>query len=547
MLKHSINCECSTRVRRLTYKFTRTLSSCGSHKFLYHCERPLGNHTRQLYYMHSACLDNHLYALEGRVGLCVPYPKNAQLKRLEDQLKRVSSAIGSLKPLPRQAIVDSFSGTKRERYRRAKEKLDKFGQAYDGRLKMFVKQEAIKYDENKTNPACRAIQFRDFQYGLDLATFIRPFEHKFYKLRGVAGIPATRTIMKGIDNKTSARTIRMKMSAFKNGCWNYSLDMHRCDAHFTEDLLKIEHRAYLRCFAGDRRLKKLLQQQLINRGSGRTKDGHFSYKVRGGRASGDFNTGCGNIMVVSSLLVLLCEDIRQIYHCQTDYINNGDDSNIFADAVIPEDFFSKWFLDFGFTVEMEPPTRMESFMFCQSRLVELPSGPTMVRDWERVIAKTMTNPKFAQFHPAKLLKTIALAELSLCYGCPILDKFFRVLIRDADSNMSKRGLRDGGLIKDPNWMSYRHTGSLAPDWDKLRPYVPITHESRISFEKAFGVSPTHQVILEDELDDFRISSFKFEKGQELNVKRWLYDPIPRELLGSYINPQKGAESLILPC
>jgi len=470
-------------------------------------------------FIHSPCVHNHIDALIGRVGKCVPKPTDAVLQ-LKPYARSLAYAIGHVVRMTRRGVVEGYRGAKRRRYQRALDNLER-GKAWRGTVNMFVKDEVNIASRDKPNPSCRAIQYRDFEYALELATYIKPLEHKLYELAGCRFFPKTRFIMKGLSGSERGVLLREKFDNL-GGCFIYVLDVSRWDAHISQELLLLEHHVYNRVYS-DKLLRKLLKKQLVNKGRTRrfSKDGvlefDLSYKVGGGRMSGDMNTGCGNVIL---MCMVIANFLRQ-FNLIGDFGDDGDDCVVMIKGPrLADEVFINYFLGFGLSVKVECVTEcFEELDFCQCRPVFTGREYTMVRSPIRSMTKALVNPKYVdvRYRP-KLVKTIALGELSLVHGIPILDSFFRCMVRGAERSMSKRGRSDGGIIKNYKF-EYRLLG--ADPFRKL-PRIPILAKTRQSFHAAWGIDPKRQQEIEQFLDKFDLdimTSAGWADG--IDVARWL--------------------------
>lgn len=119
---------------------------------------------RDRWFIHKPCACNHMNALLGRVGKCVPPHDPATIQGLLTPLSiNLAKAVGRHQAVPYRAVYANMPAKKRARYARAEKQLKRQGgrvRKWQARIKMFVKLEGIKYTPQKVNPDCRAIQFR---------------------------------------------------------------------------------------------------------------------------------------------------------------------------------------------------------------------------------------------------------------------------------------------------------------------------------------------------------------------------------------------------
>lgn len=530
-VEHHKFCDCSRFVRNVVTVSGLDHTSCQDGVVLLpHLPTPVTGWKK--WFVHSQCVHNVLSALSGRVFRCVPSPQRSRVESGRRIARLLGTLIGSVRPISYEQVVRSFVGVRRQRYQRAHDWVRKHGVYYSSNVKMFVKVEKIQFNPDKVNPDCRPIQFRDPRYLLTLARYIKPFEHSFYSIKDVFGCRG-QIITKGMTPQAKADLLHQKASHFA-APYFMELDAARFDAHVDKELLKLEHAVYNRCF-NDPVLRKLLTKQLINRGSCSDRDSTWrvNYTVEGRRMSGDMNTGCGNNVDMLVMLVDLgLEMVAQGTIRSFDIMLDGDDSVFIVDRVPSEEFVKDFFLGYGMSIKVDNITNViEEVTFCQARVVTTAEGRKFVRDPSKVITATLVNPKFRDVNSLpRLLKTIAQGELSLCYGVPVLDPFFRSLLRCAEGIMSKRGRGDGGLLKHTSHLSYRLADCLPSDWKRMR-HVNISQEARDSFARAWGISITEQRRLEDAFSQHTLSLDCWTHGDGVDVSRWLFDAFAREFRG----------------
>lgn len=504
-----------------------------------HLPSPLNLVNYRNYFVHDGCLHNVADALVRRVGLCTPYTVESRVRHLMKLAKELGRSIGGVQVMSYQEVIDCYDGYKRRRYERALEEIERYGVSYNGKLTVFVKQEGIEYRPGKVNPACRAIQFRPPPYTLHLSTFIKPLEHRLSRVMTGKSFPNTVCMAKTATPRERARVIRQKIASMP-GCWVLELDASRFDAHVNVDLLKVEHTVYNYVFR-DFTLKRLLKQQLFNKGSCRRPEGKIKYSLNGGRGSGDANTGCGNWIIMFLMLVNFGQDISKKIlvewagrRRQFDIYCDGDDSLFFYTGPKLDDaYIKRFFTDCGMTIKVDNHTReYHTVGFCQSRIVDTHTGPILVRDPIKILVKTLINPKFKLVSMrAKLLNTIAMGELSIYRGVPILDPFFRCLRRIARSHMSRRMRIKGEYLKGGFWKDYRLSRDVPTDW-KIDRVVPITREARVSFQQVWGFDISEQLELEKRFETFTFDlNGQAIEGDGVDVKRWLFDAFYPESTG----------------
>jgi hypothetical protein len=262
------------------------------------------------------------------------------------------------------------------------------------------------------------------------------------------------------------------------------LDASRFDQHVSADALRWEHSVYQSAYRDYPELRTLLAWQIRNRGVGRAEGYRVDYTVEGCRMSGDMNTGMGNCLLMSSIVIAYCEQAG----LQFRLANNGDDCVLFLDSrdLHRLSGLDAWFLDFGFTLTREPPVYvLEQVEFCQTQPVRCANGWRMVRNPHTAMSKDCVSLQ-GWDNEAEIkywAGSVGKCGLSLTSGVPVWEAWYTRLVRV--------GVINAGVDERVNecGMSYLAKG--------VEP-CPVSEESRYSFWLAFGILPDEQVALEDE-------------------------------------------------
>nr|QHD64756.1 RdRp [Plasmopara viticola lesion associated tombus-like virus 2]QLL27745.1 putative RdRp [Leveillula taurica associated tombus-like virus 1] len=270
------------------------------------------------------------------------------------------------------------------------------------------------------------------------------------------------------------------------------LDASRFDQHVSVEALQWEHEFYYSLCSDPSYRKQLrlwLSWQLKNKGFGNCSDGSLKYEVDGTRCSGDMNTGMGNCLIASCLLIAYCRERGVGF----ELANNGDDCVIFIKKRDINKFsigLSHWFTEMGFNMVVEAPVfQLERVVFCQAQPVFDGFSWTMVRDPRTCIAKDCVSlkPWRNEKEYTSWIKCVGLSGTSLAGGIPVLDSFYRSFVR-AGGDAKPLSLSDptltGGLFWAAKGMNRRH--------------FSVSDDARVSFYTAFGITPDEQVCLEEE-------------------------------------------------
>jgi len=351
-------------------------------------------------------------------------------------------------------------------------------------LRAFLKAE--KLASNK-DPKPRMIFPRSPRYNLVVASWLKPLEHWLWgrlTARRLFGGSNTRVVGKGLSPRRRANLIVRKFGEFRDGVC-FEVDGKAFEAHVTSGQVKAEHSVYLSAYQGCKELRAVLGRQ---RFVGVTPSG-VRFSRKGGRASGDFNTGMGNTIIMLCVLT----HVLETYGCKFDILVDGDNALVFLESVdyptVVDNFAQKVLLCSGHEMTLEKPVSyVEGVRFGRSAPVFLGHGLgwTMVREPEAVLScaysshRWLREPVFAR----RWLHGVARCELSLARGIPVLQPAALSVLRQT---VSRKAVPVDALS------DYFAVGAwLASERD----VIPIGLETRLSFERAFGWSPDKQVAVE---------------------------------------------------
>lgn len=411
--------------------------------------------------------------------------------------------------------AQSYTGALRRRYLEARESLLLDGpvRPSDLRLRAFLKAE--KRDvESLAKP--RMIFPRSPRYNLHLASWLKPFEHWLWgnlKSRVVSGVGNSRVVAKGLNMVQRANLILRKMREIPD-CVVFEVDGKAFEAHVETWQLRQEHSVYLSAYPGDGELAAALNGQLVNRGV--TLHG-VRFSRDGGRASGDFNTGMGNSLVMLAVVMA----VMRVLHVRVwDTLVDGDNALLFLPANdcdrVRGEFGAVATRISGHEMVLESPTSVpEKVRFGQSAPVRCEGGWKMVRDWRKVLSQCASShihlrePHFAR----EFLYGVSLCESSLAHGVPILWAFcsrLQALTR---------------LDRKPRLHPLADYRALGVDLDALVPVEPREPDldARRSFELAYGVSPSDQVRIERRLRSVKVCYHDFVSEVVDDAYRFLFE------------------------
>lgn len=442
--------------------------------------------------VHDNNLANLVRGLNERVfhveseGKLVPPPKPQPggFSRLDEFAQRVLDNVGMVAPCTREEFLALYAGDRRYRiYANAVDSLHwRDVGPKDAHMSTFVKAEKVNFTA-KPDPAPRVIQPRTPRYNVEVGRYVKRMEKVWCgAVDKVYGHP---TILKGMNARQVAETMHQKWSKLKRPV-AVGLDASRFDQHVSVDALEWEHSVYVRSFYPQFRpkLKKLLGWQLRNRGFARARDGTVKYEVSGCRMSGDMNTGLGNCLLMSAMVWQYCQEVG----IEPVLANNGDDCVVFLEEEHVTRFqtgLKEWFLQMGFTMKIEAPVRwFEEIEFCQSHPVRSGDGWVMCRDHLRAIAKDCVTvlPVKTERDAQRWLAAIGQCGGALADGVPVFAAFYTRLRSLGGVGDWKHPALETGMAR-----MARGLGNVGR---------PVTDTQRVSYWKAFGCLPSHQVELE---------------------------------------------------
>jgi len=440
--------------------------------------------------VHASCQHNEIAALAWRS--LAPLPKGYACRVVGGPLAafRKLSGIARSYRGHQWSYLDtalSYSGAMRRRYLDAERSLAVDGPlcARDAVLRAFLKAEKLAPGKD-AKP--RMIFPRSPRYNLVLASWLKPFEHWLWGVltaERLFGGTKSRVVGKGLSPRRRANLVVRKFRQFRD-CVVFEVDGKAFEAHVTKDALRLEHGVYKAAFPADEALAQVLGYQ---RFAGTTQSG-VKFSRSGGRASGDFNTGMGNTLI----MLALCVGVLNGYRVRYDLLVDGDNALVFLErcnAGRVRQTFGQDVLDasgFEFTLE-KPVSYIEGIRFGRSAPVWLGSYWTMVRCPFSVLSgayashRWLREPSFG----ARWANGVARCELSLARGVPVLQAAALSVLR-ATASRSKvpvEALSDMFVLGA--W--------LAEETDA----VDISPEARVSFERAFGLSAEVQMAWESHL------------------------------------------------
>lgn len=384
-------------------------------------------------------------------------------------------------PVSPAEFVQMYKGRARARYENAADDFHRYGVTRaDSISTVFSKME-------KVNPskAPRNINPRTPVYNLAVGVYLKPIEHVMYRAITRASGNSFPVVMKGYNVVEVGNLIHQKWSKFADPVC-VGLDATKFDMHVSAAVLKWEHSIYLELYGEDKELAKLLKWQVANKGRGFAHDGKLKFSIYGTRFSGDMNTAMGNCLIMCACVITYAK--QKNIPCEL--ANNGDDCVVIMDKKYLDHFgsgLSEWFLKVGFRMTVEPPVvEFEKIEFCQMHPVHNGECWTMVRDHymsreKDSIALLDISSKGAY---EKWMAAVGECGLALNSGIPVLQSMYLAFNRHGKSG------------KVANSMQMQ-SGAMFLRRGLVAKYRKVLDVARVSYYKAFGVTPDEQTALEE--------------------------------------------------
>ncbi len=414
-------------------------------------------------------------------------PDKKGFKRLAGLRDRLLTHLRPTTVVPREEYPNLYHGRKRVTYQQAYESLlSKAITRKDAYVSTFVKAEKINFSA-KGDPAPRVIQPRSPRYNLEVGRYLKLFESEL--VHGFERMCGYNVILKGLNAERVAAQLKENWDNFGDPV-AIGLDASRFDQHVSREALEFEHSIYNAVFRSAE-LRKLLTWQLVNKGFGRVGDALLKYVVEGCRMSGDINTGMGNCLLMSLMVLGFFERVGLTARLA----NNGDDCVVILDRRdIPRlATISEWFTKLGFKLTKEPIVDVfERIEFCQSQPVLVGGVYRMVRNPWTAMSKDCVSllswDTLASFNAWR--NAIGTCGLELTRGVPVWEAFYRKIYVPYDAGGAKTFVYDSGM------------GYMARGVSDAK----IDDNARVSFWLAFGIDPDLQVAMETSYPEIEYNS-----------------------------------------
>jgi len=228
-----------------------------------------------------------------------------------------------------------------------------------------------------------------------------------------------------------------------------------------------------------RLLKKLFKFQRINRGSSQK---GLKFTTFASRMSGEYTTSVENTLANYFILKTIFP-ISSIIAC-------GDDSLVFLDRkeydILDKSSLKEMFSYFGQDTKMDRIAfELEQIDFCQCSPVCVNGTYRMVRNPKRLFGRIQyTNLHMRDELRDKYISGLALCELSMHSGVPLIQELCLKMLNLTNMVCPSKLAIDREAMVTEQKASYRI----------------IDYNTRLSFERAFGISPIEQDEIEKSFD-----------------------------------------------
>lgn len=432
----------------------------------------------------------------------LPQASKFQTKWFKEFRRSCLASMPHLPVLTLSQAVNLFPAQKKRVYEQAMESLSRVGPVTeaDARLSSFV-----KFEKQDVSKAPRIINPRSARYNLEVARYLKHYEHHMFKaINKTFGAHTRATVIKGLDADQSACVLREKWDRFKNPV-AIGLDATKFDMHVSPSALEFEHSFYNE-FWKSPKLKKLLKYQLTNKGVARVPDGKVKFEMKGTRCSGDINTSLGNCIIMCGLVWAYAKECG----VRLELANNGDDCVVFMERSDEGKFRAglvEFFSSRGFVMEVEPTCHeFEEVEFCQTQPVKVCGGWRMIRNPRTCLRKDVMclRPVQNDLCFKKWLYAVGEGGVDLNNGVPVLSVFYETLRRHG--------------VKSDKFQDLESVHRFARSSSATK--GEVTDEARASFYVAFGLTPPMQRVIERLLAGREIGAVDWNEIErpELNVE-----------------------------
>jgi hypothetical protein len=410
-------------------------------------------------------------------------PYQTTRKKVKKALKlfkaKLLRELPEVDPFSMEEFIDTYKGRKRKRYSASKESLEVEPLCRrDLVIQGFVKDQKEDFTV-KPNACPRAILPCSYRFNLAIGRYLKALEKPLFS--AINAVYRDVTVLKGLNARDRGNILRRKWNKFVDPV-AIMLDASRFDQHCSRHILsweqELQNVVMPECkIYNDMRKKRVIYF--------RSDEGNIKIKNFDGRLSGAMDTAMGNCLTMSAMT---WEYMRSIGIDHYSYANDGDDGVLIVERKHLElirstyyDFFRK----LGFSMKWEGDCCVfEEIDFCQCRPVfngtdwVMQRHPTVVMDKDTITLKNVKDKE----HLMELANAIGWSGLSVSGNIPVVNEVYRKLA--VGEYLPDRPCESG--------LDYWAVG-LDPK------FSTPTEDCRVSFYKAFGITPELQVALEREI------------------------------------------------
>ncbi len=396
----------------------------------------------------------------------------------------LAKRVGQVQPQSYDEFLSTTGSAKKRIYARAIASLRVRPLEHkDGDVKGFVKFEKLRIKEKKKAP--RVISPRDPRFNVEYGRFIRPLEHRVYRvIDDLFGYG--RTVAKNMNVVQMGAAVAGKFEAYSDPVM-LEFDFSYFDSTIGRMWLTFIMGFYLMCFSGDVRkaLEKYCRRTLRCKVRIVHQDGVVKYN-HDKRCSGDMDTSLGNILIAVFFLMYLFDQ----FHIPYVAIDAGDDANPVVPSHLVDEFCTRAVTTaemFGLVLKVGKRNYIpETVEFCQSHPIRINATEwRMVRNFPECIDKDLHST--LRIHNEGSFQAwigaIGNGGLALCSGVPILQSFYEYLIRGS------HGRSD---FDNPQLLAARVFGNFNA-FGLTERHREIDPLARVSFALAFDFSPDLQI------------------------------------------------------
>jgi hypothetical protein len=412
-----------------------------------------------------------------------PQPTTNVKRRLREFRRLFLHNLEEVVPISTKEFVEHYVGRKRKLYERVVEDLKLRPLCkYDAYINAFIKDEKTDF-KSKPDKCPRIIQPRSPRFNASVGVYLRPLEKAAF--RSIAAIFRGVTVAKGLNCFQRGQLMHEKWSKFIDPV-ALEIDAAKFDVHCSRVILDEVYDVENEVFPT---MKKFNDLRRRNKCFARTDDGDIEYEVEGNLMSGDMDTSFTACYIMCALVWTIMKELGIDFY---EYINDGDDGTVMIerkDLARVRELFQSKFLEFGIQVRIDGvKDTLESIEFCQTHAVYDGRNWRMVRDPRKALAKdslTLRNVRDNE-HLQQLQNAMGWCGLSLAGDLPVFNAFYRHL-----------AVGDYEEIKEYTTGMQFLAHGLDPRLD------PVTETARLSFYRAFSISPDTQLAIESHISTFK--------------------------------------------